>query len=126
MEDYLYKNETYAVIGAAMEVHKELGGGLLEGIYQEALAIELAEKGIPYEREKELDVYYKGHLLEKKYFADIICFGEIIVELKAVSEILPVHEAQLVNYLKITKKKVGLLINFGAKSLYYKRIVCSK
>ena len=126
MEDYLYKNETYAVIGAAMEVHKELGGGLLEGIYQEALAIELAEKGIPYEREKELDVYYKGHLLEKKYFADIICFGEIIVELKAVSEILPVHEAQLVNYLKITKKKVGLLINFGAKSLYYKRIACSK
>ena len=126
MEEYLYKNETYAVIGAAMEVHKELGGGLLEGIYQEALAIELAERGIPYEREKELDVFYKGHKLEKKYFADIICFDEVIVELKSVSEILPVHEAQLVNYLKITKKKVGLLVNFGAKSLYYKRIACSK
>ena len=126
MEDYLYKNETYEIIGAAMDVHKELGGGLLEAIYQEALAIELEEKGIPCEREKELDVFYKGHLLEKKYYADMICHGEIIVELKSVNELLPIHEAQLLNYLKITKKKVGLLLNFGNRSLFYKRIACSK
>ena len=124
MENKIYSNETYAIIGAAMEVHSQLGYGLLEGIYQEALAIELDARGIPVEREKELDVYYKGHRLDKKYFADIICYDDIIVELKSVTELTPVHEAQLINYLKITKKRVGLLINFGERSLVYKRIVC--
>ena len=124
MANYLYSKETYAIIGAAMEVHSQIGSGLLEGIYQEALAIELESRGIPVEREKELDVFYKGRLLDKKYFADIICYGDIIVELKSVVELTPVHEAQLINYLKITKKRVGLLINFGEQSLVYKRIVC--
>ena len=126
MEDFLLKEETYSIIGAAMEVHRELGGGMSEPIYQEALTLELQERGIPLEREKELDVFYKGHLLEKKYFADIVCYGEIIVELKSVAQLLPIHEAQLVNYLKITKKKVGILLNFGEKSLIYKRVVCSR
>ena len=124
MDNYVYSAETYAIIGAAMEVHSHLGSGLLEGIYHESLVLELQSRGIPLETEKELDVYYKGHLLDKKYYADIVCYNNIIVELKSVAELSSAHEAQLINYLKITRKKVGLLINFGEKSLVYKRIVC--
>ena len=121
--NYVLKDECYAIVGAAMEVHKELRGGLLEAIYHEALILELTDRGVPFESEKELDVFYKGKKLQKKYFADLVCYGDIIVEIKAVSELLPEHEAQIINYLKITKKKVGLLVNFGGKELVWKRFV---
>ena len=109
-----------------MEVHSELGCGFLEAIYQEALELSFMDTEIPFEREIQLDVYYKGRQLNKKYFADFICFDEIIVELKAVNKLSDVHYAQVLNYLKATGKRVGLLVNFGAKSLEYKRVIPQK
>ena len=119
------KEEAYAIIGAAMEVHSELGMGFLEAVYHEALLDELSTRNIPFESEVPLSVIYKGKVLQKKYFADFVCYGEIVVELKAVKKLLPEHEAQLFNYLKATGYKLGLLINFGQASLVHKRIVCS-
>lgn len=106
-----------------MEVHSELGCGFLEAIYQEDLELSFMDIEIPFEREVQLDVFYKGRELNKKYFADFICFDEIIVELKAVNKLSDVHYAQVLNYLKATGKRVGLLVNFGAKSLEYKRVI---
>jgi GxxExxY protein len=119
----LYKEESYDIIGAAMEVHKTLGTGFLEPVYQEALQWEFEECEIPSSREVVLDVVYKGRILDKKYIADFLCFDEIIVELKACEKLIPEHTAQMLNYLKATGKHLGLLINFGATSLQYKRIV---
>lgn len=121
--DLLYKEEVYEIIGACIEVHKELGNGFLEAVYQEALEIELKSKSIDFEREKELTIFYKNIELKKKYYADFFCYNKIIVELKAVSALLPEHEAQLLNYMKATKTKVGLLINFGEQSLKHKRFI---
>jgi GxxExxY protein len=123
MEEYIYKQECYNIIGAAMEVHNELGHGFLEPVYQEALTIVLQEKGIPFVKEKVLDIYFKGRLLNKKYVADFICYDEVIVELKAMENIAPEHIAQVLNYLKATDKKLGLLINFGTTKLQYKRVI---
>lgn len=106
-----------------MEVHKTLGPGFLEPVYQEALTLELTEAKIPFIKEKTLNVWYKEKLLNKKYIADFVCFDEIIVELKAVESLCPEHIAQVLNYLKTTGKKLGLLINFGSKSLQYKRVI---
>ncbi len=108
-----------------MEVHSELGGGMLEPIYQEALAIELANKQVSFKREEALRVYYKGVELNKRYKADFVCYDEIIIELKAVSELTDEHMAQVINYLKITGKKLALLVNFGNESLEYKRVINS-
>ena len=119
----IFEEETYAIIGAAMEVHKELGNGFLEAVYQEALAIEFVNRKIHVERESPLKIHYKNTQLSKVYIADFICYGKIIVELKAVLHLSVEHEAQLLNYLKATKLKLGLLINFGAKSLEHKRMV---
>lgn len=119
----IFKEEVYGVVGAAMEVHRALGAGFLEAVYQEALKIEFTERGIPFLKEAVLNVNYKGRVLDKKYVADFICFSEIIVELKAMDAIAPEHTAQVLNYLKATNKKLGLLINFGAPSLQYKRII---
>jgi len=119
----LDKTEAYKIIGAAMEVHKELGPGFLEAVYQEALEIELQKQKIPYEREKLMNVFYKGIKLKKKYSADFVCYDKIIVEAKALSSLSSDHEAQILNYLKTTSLKLGLLINFGAKSLQHKRMV---
>ena len=116
---------TYAIIGAAMEVHRQLGGGFLEPVYQEALGIELKARDIPYDREVELPVLCKGQRLACAYRADFICFESVIVELKAVRDLSGVHEAQIINYLKATGFEVGLLLNFGAESLQYKRLVLS-
>ena len=116
---------TYAIIGAAMEVHRQLGSGFLEPVYQEALAIELKTRDIPYDREVELPVFYKGQRLTCMYRADFICFESVIVELKAVRDLSGAHEAQIINYLKATGFQVGLLLNFGADSLQYKRLVLS-
>lgn len=115
--------ETYAIIGAAMEVHRELGHGFLEGVYQEALAIEFRCRDIPFEREVVLLITYKGEPLPCSYRADFICFDDVIVELKAVRTASGTEEAQVLNYLKATGKQRGLLLNFGAPSLEYKRFV---
>ena len=119
----LHEKETYKIIGAAMEVHKELGCGFLEAVYQEAMEKEFCLQHIPYRREMPLPVYYKNEILQKAYIADFVCYDKIIVELKALSGLSNEHEAQILNYLKAAKLRVGLLINFGGKSLEYKRMV---
>lgn len=123
MEEFILKNECYQIVGCAMEIHKVLGAGFLEPVYQEALSIEFTEQGIPFQKEKVLDVFYKDQLLTKKYVADFFCYEQIIVELKAVEKLCPEHTAQVLNYLKATGTKLGLLINFGSSSLQYKRII---
>ena len=123
MAEIIYENESYKIIGACIEVHKELGCGFLEAVYQEALELEFNNKSITYEREKELKIYFKSVELNKKYIADFICFNRIIVEIKALSKLNSEHEAQILNYLKATGIKLGILINFGEKSLKYKRLV---
>jgi len=115
-----YSNTVYKIIGAAMTVHSELNWGLLEPVYQEALHLELLDRGIDNIREQEVPVYYKEHLLEKKYRMDIVV-GDIIVELKSVTKLVPAHRAQLCNYLRLTRKPLGLLINFGEESLIGER-----
>ena len=115
--------QTHAIIGAALEVHRTLGAGFLETVYQEALAIELADRGIAFERERELPVEYKGRRLACAYRADFLCHKDIIVELKAVSALSGVEQAQVINYLKATGLRRGLLINFGASRLEVKRLV---
>jgi len=119
---FKFKKETYKIIGCAMKVHSELGSGFLEAVYQEALSIMFRNEKIPFEKEKLLEIEFLGQKLNKKYIADFICFDEIIIEAKAVKELNNVHIAQVFNYLKATNKKLGLLINFGAESLEYKRI----
>jgi GxxExxY protein len=115
-----YANQVYKIIGASMAVHSELGWGLLEAVYQEALHLELLDRGIDNEREQEVLVYYKKHLLDKRYKMDIVA-GDIIVELKSVTHLSSAHRAQLCNYLRLTHKPIGLLINFGEESLIGER-----
>jgi GxxExxY protein len=122
-EEFILKNECYEIIGCCMEVHKELGSGFLEAVYQEALEYELLRKKMLFDREVKLSISYKGHELEKKYYADFICFDEVIVELKAVNMLTSIHYSQVLNYLKATGKQIGLLVNFGGKSLEYKRVI---
>ena len=115
-----YANKVYKIIGSAMAVHSEMGWGLLESVYQEALHLELIDRGIPNERELEIPVYYKKHLLDKKYRMDLVV-DDIIVELKSVSKLVSAHRAQLCNYLRLTRKPLGLLINFGEVNLIGER-----
>jgi GxxExxY protein len=115
--------ETYAVIGAAMEVHRELRHGFVEPIYQDALAVELTLRKIPFEREKPLPVFYKGGILPSSYKADFVCFGSLLVECKALQAIGAIEEAQVLNYLRITKLTRAILLNFGTRSLAYKRLI---
>ena len=113
MTGLLYEQETYQIRKAAFEVYKEMNNGYLESVYQECMEKELASCSIPFESQKRLSVYYKGNSLEQKYIPDLICFGKIIVELKATKEVSDEHKAQLLNYLKATGFNAGLLINFG-------------
>ena len=117
--------ETHAIIGAAMEVHRELGPGFLEAVYQEALAMEFAAQGIAFLPKAELAVFYKGQRLACAYEPDFICYDSVIVELKALQAITGVEEAQLLNYLKATRMERGLLLNFGCPNLQFKRMVFS-
>jgi GxxExxY protein len=120
----VYKDESYKIIGAAFKVYNTLGSGFLEAVYQEALEIEFQRQGIPYEREKELKISYDGIELKQTYKSDFVCFGKIIVELKAVSSLDEVHRSQVYNYLHATGYKLGLLLNFGsATELEKDRIV---
>jgi GxxExxY protein len=114
---------TYAIIGAAMEVHRELGHGFLEPVYQEAFEMELAQRGIPYKREAELPLQYKGRLMKCSYRPDFLCHGCIVVELKALATIGNIEMSQVLNYLKAGGFRIGLLINFGAASLQYRRFI---
>ena len=116
---------TFAIIGAAIEVHRELGAGFLEAVYQEAFARELAKREIPFRAEVELPVFYKGERLSSSYRADFVCFDSIIVEVKALGQLTGIEESQLINYLKASGHSVGLLLNFGARSLQHKRLVLS-
>ena len=115
--------ETHAVIGAAMEVHRQLGCGFLEAVYQEAIALEFQSRKIPFARELDLPITYKGEKLHCSYRADFICFGAIVVELKALSGLTGVEFSQVLNYLKATGHPRGLLINFGSERLEYERLV---
>ncbi len=107
-----------------MEVHRQLGRGFLEAVYQEALAYEMTSRRIPFSREVELPILYKGVRLHTGYRADFVCYNELILELKALRSTSPIEDAQLINYLKATRMRVGLLLNFGTKSLEVKRFVC--
>jgi len=116
---------TYAIIGAAMEVHRQLGCGFLEPVYQDALAIEFQNRAIPYNRELKFPVMYKGRRLPNRYKPDFICFESVVVELKALGKLSTIEQAQLINYLKVTGFHTGLLLNFGSRSLEQKRSVLS-
>ena len=122
----IYKDESYAIVGACMKVHRALGPGFLEAVYEEVVEKEFIVQNIPYKRQVRLDLYYEGVQLKKHYRADFVCYDRIIVELKAVTHIPSVLYAQLQNYLKCTNMELGMLINFGTPSLTYKRIVNSK
>ena len=123
MGTLLYKREVYEIVGAAMEVHKELGCGFLEAVYQEAMEIELESRKIPFVSQKKLPIFYKERQLAKEYYADFVCYDKIIVELKALDSLPLQSVAQILNYLKASALKVGILINFGAPSLEWKRYV---
>ena len=124
MSKLLYKNEVYALIGAAMEVYNVLGPGFLESVYQEALEIELSMQGISFESQRELNIRYKEHQLKQQYKPDFVISEKIIVEIKALNQLTSHDQAQLLNYLKATGLPVGVLINFGAeKDLEWKRMI---
>jgi GxxExxY protein len=124
MSELILKEEVFAVVGAAIEVHRELGSGFLEAVYQEAMDLKLRSRGIPCEPLKELHIFYKGRQLEKTYIADLVCYRQIIVELKALCRLSGQEESQVLDYLKATRLQVGLLINFGASGrLEWKRFV---
>lgn len=123
MSNLFYQDESYNIRGALFSVYNELGCGFLERVYQDALEVEFRLRNIHYEREKLIQVMYKGHPLGEPYRADFVCYGKIIVELKSVSKILDVHRAQIINYLKATKMKLGFLVNFGEENIKIERIV---
>ena len=110
--ELLYESESYMIRGALFEVYKNLGSGFTEDVYQSALEIELHERNIPYESQKIFFISYKGITLDKSFKADIVCYDKIILELKAVKTILPEHEAQLINYLRVANCKLGYIVNF--------------
>ena len=126
LDDLLYKNEVFAIIGAAMEAHNNLGNGFLEPVYQEAFEYELQSRNIPFKSQVDIQINYKTHLLVKTYKADFFAYEKIIVEIKACDHLVSVDEAQILNYLKATKSKLGVLINFGASNLEWKRIIFDK
>ena len=124
MSDLIGKDEVYKIVGACLDVYNTLGFGYLEAVYQDALALEFRMRNIPFEREKEIEICYKGIVLGKKYYADFLCFGKVIVETKAVGSLAEEHTAQTLNYLKSTGTKVAVLVNFGhSQGLQWKRLV---
>ena len=126
MAELLFKDEVYRIIGAAMEVHRVFGPGFLEAVYQEALAIEFRLRGIPFVEKPQLHLDFKGHPLKTFYVPDFLCYDEVVVEIKAISQCGPREEAQIFNAIKVARKVVGVLINFGELSLYWKRFAYTK
>jgi GxxExxY protein len=127
MQNEIYKEEGYKLMAAAFEVYNDRGYGLAEEIYQECLEIEFGLRGIPCRVKEELKCFYKGHELKKRYIPDLFVFGSIVVELKAVAELAPEHESQLMNYMRISRQPVGYLVNFGHKgTLEWKRFILSE
>lgn len=120
--ELMYPQESYKIMGACFEVYKELGSGFLESVYQEALELEFQLQEIPFESQSTLRLRYKGHQLKQTYIPDFVCFGKIIVELKAVSKLAPEHHAQAQNYLKATGLRLALLVNFG----HYPKLECER
>jgi GxxExxY protein len=118
-------DQTYQIIGAALEVHKELGCGFLEPVYQEALELELSDRRIPFRAQAEIPVFYKGRKLRATYRADVLCYDAVILKLKALGKVGDVEIAQVLNYLKASRQQRGLLINFGTRSLQHQRFVWS-
>ena len=126
-KDLLLAEEVYSITGAAIEVHKRLGPGFLEAVYQEALGIEFQLRRIPFESQKNLVIKYRGAPLKRAYCADFVCYGKVIVELKALSKLSGIEEAQVLNYLKATGLEVGVVVNFGSSPrLEWKRLVLSQ
>ena len=125
-QELILKKEVYKIVGAAIEVSNELGSGFLEAVYQEALEIELKSRALPFVAQPTIRIAYKGRLLAKTYIPDFICFDQIIVEIKAIKGLTNIEQAQLLNYLKATGKPVGLLLNFGAPKLEWKRMVLTQ
>lgn len=123
MAELLFKDEVFNMVGAAMEVHTTLGPGFLEAVYQEALAIEFRLRDIPFVEQPQLQLEFKGHPLKCKYIPDFICYKEIVLEIKVLSKCGPNEAAQVINAIKAAKKKVGVLMNFGELSLYWKRYI---
>ena len=119
----IFPEESYQIIGACMSVHRKLGNGFLESVYQEALGKELKTREIPFQRHKRLNLYYDGEKLDKYFVADFVCYEGIILEIKAINFIAKSIEQQVINYLKSTDTELGLLVNFGEKSLTWKRFV---
>ena len=126
MNEVDFKEESYSIIGACMHVHSKLGSGFLESVYSEALTIEFSKRGITFEKEKKLPVYYDGQLLKKYFIADFVCYGKIIIEIKSVKMIIEPHRLQTLNNIKSTQFQLGILINFGTPSLTYKRLINTK
>jgi GxxExxY protein len=123
MTKLILKDQSYQIIGKCFEVHNELGPGFLEVVYKDALELEFQQAGIPYEREKEYSIIYKGNFLRRKYYADFVVFNSVILEVKAVSGITDDFVARCINYLKVSGNKLALLVNFGEPKLNYQRIV---
>ena len=124
MAELIFKDEVYAIAGAAMDVYYTLGTGFLEPVYHSAMIVELGRRKVPFESERELELFYKNVKLDKFYRADFVCYDQIIVELKVVPRITNIEVAQLMNYMKITRNRVGLLFNFGSRpTLEWKRYV---
>lgn len=123
MVEILFKDESYAIIGACMKVHAELGPGFLEAVYQEALEKEFTKRNIPFQRHPKLSLFFDGEKLKKYYVADFFCYNSIVLELKATQLLSNMYILQLQNSLKASKQRLGILINFGAPSLWYKRIL---
>jgi GxxExxY protein len=123
MADIILKEESYKIVGACMNVHRELGMGFKEVVYKDALEMEFNDLGIPFEREKSFTIYYKGKPLPRKYYADFVVFGSIILEAKAATQIVNPFVYQTINYLKASGMRLGIIVNFGEKSLTSKRVV---
>jgi GxxExxY protein len=123
MNDLIYKEESYRIIGCCMEVYNNLGKGFLEIVYKDALEYEFIKSNIPYKREKEFEIKYKEVVLKHKFYADFIVFDKIILEVKSTKKIADYYLKQTLNYLTVTKFKLGLVVNFGEDSFVSKRIV---
>ncbi len=123
LKHFPYKNETFKILGLCMEVHNNLGHGFSEIVYKDALTVEFKNEGVPFEREKEYLVNYKGIILPHKFYADFVVYDKVILEVKGTKGIAEEHIAQVLNYLKVSNKEIALLVNFGEPRLTYKRII---